>query len=739
MALNISKFLARFVEEALEHCNRLESGLLSLESGEDLMATIDAVFRSAHTIKGTARMLKLSSIAETALRMEDVLDNLRSGQMAISTELSDLLLKGVDVIRALLAEVAGEKPLTDVLSPVCEKLEMVVRANKNPEVINAENEDAFLITQASTDENCLPEAEQNTVGKSVKSETATATDSARIRVDKLDDLIKLMGEIIGQQYRKKQHIAELGDLVRLSEQNMELLTGITDGNEGLHNELTANVTALYTRLTMLQRSLKDDAAMESHLTGELQERSLKMRMIPLSTIFDAFHRTVHDLARENGKEVDFRVDGGDTELDRKIIEQIGDSLLHMIRNAIDHGIEPPDVRERAGKSRRGTIHLMAFYDSRGVAISLQDDGAGISQQKIKEVALKRNLVPQATLNKMTERELLELILVPGFSTSSIITDLSGRGVGMDVVQSGIVDNLKGSIQITTHEGEGTTFLLKVPITLALSRVLLVCVANHTFALPANFIQEVLSVQTAQIIDVINKRAVRLREQIIPVEELQTMLKCPGAESRDCGYLLIVVVYSGAERLGLIVDAVLDEVDMVIKPLPASLSNLRLISGVTIGGNNEVFGVLNVASLIKTAREVRMEVPLEMAMTQEKPRKTILVVDDSVNTRDLEKSILEAYGYRVDLADDGMAALGMVNQRMYDAIVTDVEMPQLDGFSLTMRLRQDERYREVPIIIVTSRARDEDKRRGIQLGANAYIVKSSFDQSNLIDTVQNLIG
>jgi chemotaxis protein histidine kinase CheA len=573
----------------------------------------------------------------------------------------------------------------------------------------------------------------------VKNEGGASGDNVRIRANKLDDLIKLMGEIIGQQYRKKQHLTQLVDIVRLSSRNLELLTALNDVNEGLDKELTVNTITLHNRLVDFQSLLHDDTAIENHLTGELQERSLKMRMTPLSTIFDAFHRPVRDLARETGKEIDLLVDARGTELDRKIIEQIAACLLHMIRNAIDHGIEPPNVRALAGKSVRGSIRLMASYDSGGVSITLQDDGAGISLNKIKEIALHRRLVQEAAINKMTDHELMELIFLPGFSTSPIITDLSGRGVGMDVVRKSIVDDLKGSIQMNTREGKGTTFLLKVPITLALSRMLLIGATNHTFALPAHFIQEILSVQTTDMIKVLNKQAVRLRDQIIPVEELQIMLKCPEAVSPERKELLIVIVYSGTDKLGLIIDAVLDEADMVIQPMPAAFKNLQLASGVTIGGNNEIISVLNIAALIKAARDVRPKVASVVVNTKEKQQKTILVIDDSVNTRELEKSILEAYGYNVDLADDGMAALEKVNQRMYDAIITDVEMPHLDGFSLTMRLRQDERYREVPIIIVTSRARDEDKRRGIQLGANAYIVKGAFDQNNLIDTVQNLIG
>ncbi len=720
MAINITKFLTRFAEEAVEHCDRLEAGLLALESGSDLQMTIDDLFRSAHTLKGTARMLKLGAIEKTACHMEDVLDALRSGRLAFSKELSDVLLECADAIRSLTAGIVSGRALQEDVHPVWEKLANALTETTEPGLREMNN-------PAKTDKSA---GDLNDTAEPV------AGDIVRIRADKLDDLIKLMGEFIGHHYRKTRHMVELNDIVSLAERNMVLAARDGD-DQGMHQELVSTAKTLYARLQRLKGLLRDYAAHEGHLTENLQDSSLKMRMVPLSTVFDAFHRTVRDLARETGKEIDFRIDGGDTELDRKIIEQIGDALLHMIRNAVDHGIELPKVREASGKNARGLIQLTACYDSGGVSIVLQDDGAGISLDKIKERALQRQLVEEQAMSKMNERQWLEMIFIPGFSTSPIITDLSGRGVGMDVVRKSIVEDLKGSIEIISKEGEGTTFLIKVPITLALSRMLLVSAEKCTFALPANFVQEVVSIAKSDIIEVLDKRVIRLREQFLPVEELQSLLKCPDAAPRERQEQMIAIVHAGSDKLGLIVDAVLDEADMVIKSLPAALKNLRLVSGVAIGSDNEVISVLNVASLIKFAREGRQHIA--MAPKPEDRQKEILVVDDSINTRELEKNILEAYGYSVDVANDGIEALDKVNQRNYDLIITDIEMPKLDGFNLTARLKQSEQYREVPIIIVTSRARDEDKRRGIQSGANAYIVKGAFDQDNLINTVQNLIG
>lgn len=731
MVIDIRKFLTKFASEAVEHCNQLEAGLLAMENATDRKESIDTAFRSAHTLKGTARMLKLESIMATAHCMEDVLDELRDGRLAFSQELSDVLLLGVDAIRSLVADMAAGRPLPAEPPSACRQLRQVLQRKQEEEeivVAGAENSTAGQIEQTEQTENVRTSA----------TEATQNTDFVRVGAGKLDDLIKLMGEFLGQHSRTRHHIDEFHDIVRLAANTMNSAAVLADRDE-LGREVHSGIHRLHSKLVQLQALLRDDLSMESHLTEELQERSLKMRMVPLAATFEPFQRLVRDLARSAGKEIDFRIDAGNTELDRKLLEQIGTALMHMLRNAVDHGIESPEERLRAGKPARGSICLTAYYDTGGVSITLHDDGAGISLARVRETVLQRRLVSEQALGQMTEREVLELIFLPGFSTSPIITDLSGRGVGMDVVRKSIVDSLKGSVQISTREGQGTTVSIKVPITLALSRMLLVTAAKYTFAVPAHFIKEVVSVHAANIINVINKRAIRLREQLIPVEELGILLGCPGAVRKERSEMLIVIVQFGSEKLGLIVDQLLDEMDAVIKPMPPVLAKLQLVSGMTISGNKQMISVLNMATLIHTIRDAQSQPAELMSGSTQQQMKTILVVDDSVNTRELEKSILESYGYQVDLADDGLSALEKLNRRMYDAIVTDVEMPKLDGFSLTMRLRQDERYREVPIIIVTSRARDEDRRRGIQLGANAYIVKGSFDQNNLIDTMRNLIG
>ena len=563
-------------------------------------------------------------------------------------------------------------------------------------------------------------------------------DYLRINASKLDDLIRLMGEIVSEQGRFRRHIGRLRELERSMARHLKAVADQFTPGDGGHEALIEAGAALQLNLRQYVRAMSDDSLMQDHLVGDLQETSLKMRMQPLSIVFDPLRRTVRDLARENGKDIDFVVGGGDTELDRKIIDRIGDSLMHMIRNSLDHGLEDAAERIEAGKPPKGTITLSAFYDSGCVTISLSDDGRGLSADMIREKALSKRLFDEDVLAGMSRAEIIDLIFMPGFSTSPIITDLSGRGVGMDVVRKNIVDELKGTILVETTEGVGTTFLLRLPLNLAVFPLFFLSASGKVCAMPATSLVEMLSVQQTEIIEIVNKRAIRLREQIIPVEYLGALLKLPKETSAAAAEALIVIVRDGEDKLGLIVDEIIGREEMVVKPLPAHLQKLRIVSGVTIGERNSIINVLHIPELFRQAREIA-EPGRNILAARENNAQTVLVVDDSFNTREIEKSILEAYGYTVVTAEDGEAAFEMTRETLYDLVITDVEMPRLDGFSLTERLRGDPRYMNIPIIIVTSREKDEDKKRGITVGANAYIVKGAFDQSNLIETVRSLIG
>ncbi|MBW4054484.1 MAG: hybrid sensor histidine kinase/response regulator [Proteobacteria bacterium] len=739
MAFDHSKFLARFVEEAREHCSRISDGLLNLENSPGDTEIVNGLFRSAHTIKGSSRMMKLSGVTELAHKMEDVLDAVRGGKIHMAASVSDALFRGADALLAMLERITAGDTSGEAPEALCAEL---ARAAAVP--ATGEMPEALAVPVVSD----IPDKSDPVVTPAVSAPAEPArlpmaakgnqVDYLRINAVKIDDLIRLMGEIVSEQGRFRRHIGRLSEIENVSARHLRAVAGKLTAGDTEYQSLIEAGAALQLSLRQSVRALSDASLMQDHLVGDLQETSLRMRMQPLSTVFDPLRRTVRDLAHEQGKDIDFVVEGGDTELDRKIIDRIGDSLMHMIRNSLDHGVENAEERGAARKPLKGTINLSACYDSGCVTISLSDDGRGLSVDKIRDKALAKRLFEADTLAGMSRAEITDLIFMPGFSTSPIITDLSGRGVGMDVVRKSIVDELKGTIIIETREGEGTTFLLRLPLNLAVFPLFLVSTGGKICALPATALVEMLSVQRREIIEIVNKRAIRLREQIIPVENLAALLKLTTEAPAGAGEALIVIIRDGEEKLGLEVAEIIGREEMVVKPLPLHLQSLRMVSGVTIGEQDSIINVLHVPELIRQAREIAEPGRLRPAVKEEHAA-TVLVVDDSINTREIEKSILEAYGYTVITAEDGEEAFKKTRETLYDLVITDVEMPRLDGFSLTKRLRDDERYRHVPIIIVTSLEKDEDKKRGISVGANAYIVKGAFDQSNLIDTVRSLIG
>ncbi len=752
MALDMAKFLARFVEEARDHVQKLNEGLVRLEKDPEDAETTNAIFRSAHTIKGSARMMKLAPIAEVAHKIEDCLGALRDKKIHYSQELTDLLFKGIDAISEMIEKTAAGQELTVDHAALCEEL---VRASEGQPAAGvaapvaaekaaepwppAELPAVPVSPPLAGAETSAPVVAQ---GTAVPQKTKEITgETVRINAEKLDDLIKLMGEIVSNQNRLKQRLRDVKELEAIAQRYAKFLTTVqSDDISGFRKEIVSTTNSLFIKIKQIALNVRNDTVIQEFLTEELQEKALMLRMVPLSTIFDSLGRMMRDISRSVGKEIDFLVEGGDIELDKKMVEKLGDPLIHMLRNSVDHGVETSEERVRAGKSGKGTVKLSASYDAGSVLIELTDDGRGISLEKIREKTLKKNMFTRVELDSMSETDLIGIIFHPGFSTNPIITDLSGRGVGMDVVKRNIVEELRGTVNIETKEGYGTAFFIRLPLTLAVMRLLIVNASGMPFAITSHYVSEIIRVQLDDLITVVDKKAVRLRDELMPVTALEALLKLPSGDrktERDKKDALIIIVRMGNEKVGLIVDHIVDEENMVIKSLPSHMRNIPLVSGITLSGKNEIINVLNIPAVIDAAREVREFRASKDAADKKSIR--ILVVDDSINTREIEQNILEAYGYNVTLAVDGMEALEKTKNFSYDLIITDVEMPRLDGFSLTERLRASEEYKGTPIIIVTSREKEEDKRRGIRVGADAYIVKGAFDQSNLLETVQNLVG
>jgi two-component system chemotaxis sensor kinase CheA len=562
-------------------------------------------------------------------------------------------------------------------------------------------------------------------------------ETIRVDVRKLDQLTNLAGELMINRIRVENKYFMAKELTR----GLSLLLEDQEGDAPPEPKEWLPVFTEKIRGEL--RSLVDEMSRETQemktLVQELQSLTMDLRLLPVSTIFDAYHRTVRDLRTALGKEVSLHVSGRETLLDKRILEEINPALIHLIRNAVDHGIEAPDERRSRGKESTGHIHLEAFNEGGNVVIRVRDDGGGMNAEAIRKKALEKGVITEEEAGDLSEREVLNLVFRYGFSTSPIITDLSGRGVGLNVVWEKVED-LKGNINVDTDPGRMTSVALSFPPTYFTLKALVVKTGPEIIALPSNFIQETRWVEPSHISMEGGRPVIADRGQVYPFIDLGRFLGFPGEDGRSRGQRnSVAIVQFRNECLALRVDRILRFEEEVVKSSGPFLQNHPFVSGVTILRKGEPCFILNMYDLFKYAKDWRDDDASLLKGEEKKSAKRILVADDSITTRTLEKSILEGAGYHVSVARDGREALSMAQSEAFHLVVTDVEMPGLTGFELTETLKGDVRYKDVPFVIVTSLAREEDRRRGVEVGAQAYIVKGTFDQRRLLDTVRSLIG
>ncbi|SFX52241.1 hybrid sensor histidine kinase/response regulator [Marinospirillum alkaliphilum] len=715
MALDIRKFIQRFIEEARDHLSNMGEGLAALEQGGGDAELINGLFRSAHTIKGSSRMLKLVPVTETAHSLEDLLSALREQRVSASPGVCSLLYQGVDALTDLVEQLTNNPDpaaLTPVNSQLCQALKA---AAEEQQLLSVEPAASASVPEVIV----APEVVQEASNPALRT-----SDTVRIRLSKLEELIKLMGEVVSSH----AGFRELVDTARQLDRRGQL-------------EGRGELPAAWHQFT---RNLRETVIAQEDLMQELHDKALQMRMLPLNIVFEPASRLVRDLARSLGKQVECRIRGAEIELDRQMIDQLADPVIHLLRNALDHGIETPEARQAKGKPSQGLVSLSARQDGGWVELEISDDGAGISLEAIRSKALKKELVTPEQLETMSDQEVMDLIFLPGFSTSAMITELSGRGVGMDVVKRSIVDGLQGVISMHSTPGEGSRFVLRLPLSLAMMRVLLVQSAGHQVGFTAQYVAELISMPETALINVADRNAVIIRNEFVPVVNLAELIGLPALPEerrllpRTEKDLLLLVTRVHHEKLALVVDELLDERDLVIKQLPEHLRDRPMIAGMVTTGHNRLVSLLHVPCLMDMARRSRQPSAVSATTAKTEKQRRILVVDDSLNTREIERDVLEAWGYQVTLAENGQDGLDKALADDFDAVLTDVEMPVMDGFTLTARLRQDERYSNRPIVIITSREKESDRRRGIEVGADAYIVKGSFDQNSLVDTLRVLL-
>ncbi len=804
-----------FQTESEEHLQMLDDGLLRLETNPNDKSTLEEVFRAAHSLKGTARMLGVTDVETIAHHMEEELGSVRRGRGVLTSAHIDrhsvglaamrrLVQEavsgtdaGVDVTRVL-GQLSGEIPLEIVPAgapvevattsppmiapqisvpqmsapPVMVALEAPAiapelhhEAHTEPEVTAfapidfgsagaelAKRESAPLAV-ASPPETEIEETQENAIEVA---DDAPRDDfkiqTMRVPPAKLDALMTLASELTVTTTRVIRGLAAFEEIGALWEEWNKDMAGqrpLRQSADHARGDTTKHSADFYARdqarlnrLKVLWEQLKEttyqDVTRLNFVADELEEGIRNVRLLPLSQIFNLFPRLVRDLARELDKEIYFVVEGGETAADKRILEELKDPLMHMLRNAIDHGIELPHEREKSGKTRVASIRLRAYQTANNVMVELQDDGRGLNIPAIKAIALKRRLHSEDELAAMSREQLHLLIFAPGFSTSAMVTDVSGRGVGMDVVRINI-ERLKGSIRVQSEPGKGTTFTIRLPSTLATTRVLLVTVAGRPYAIPVEWVQTIVRVTRSQIFSIEGRQTIVLDNRALPIVRLSSLLELPPGTPNDAEIYVILEV--GEERFGVQVDGLVDEQEVMLKPLGALLKRVRNVSGVTILGAGEICMVLNAHDLAKAALHLAKHHAPALALPEsaaDAPRKVILLAEDSITTRTQEKRILESAGYEVVTAVDGADAFQKLSSRDFDAVVSDVEMPNMDGLTLAARIRENPRYTELPIVLVTSLASDDDKRRGIEVGANAYITKGTFEQKILVDTLRRLV-
>ena len=733
-----------FKIEFEENIQTLNNELLKLESDVFNTDALTKLMRTAHSMKGGARMIGLPDVVTLAHFFEDMLGAVKKEGVELKRHDFDRMYKAIDIIKSLVNEaVTGEAPNFVAASVI----DQIINGSGEPKT-NDEPDSVIRQSEIAADSQPVTQELQGDIIP------AFSIDTIRVASSKLDTLMDLSGELTVSKIQLALRLGKINDLSLLLEDSTRELNSIETAllpqrseNPGLFSEVGLIINRLKNRFDSasveignLSDGISEDNSRLNFVAYEFEEVIKNLRMLKLSNIFNLYPRMVRDISNELGKEVNFIIEGGDITADKKILEEMRDPLMHMIRNSIDHGIELPDEREQQGKQRAGTIKLSANHFAGHITITLEDDGRGLNEKSIIETALRKKLIDEEASKNLTHKQIHKLIFTPGFSTSKIITDVSGRGVGMEVVQANI-DKLKGKINIESETKKSTRFIIELPLTLATLRVMTASVGNHIFAIPVDFIVSVIIVDVAEIFSMEARDTIVFRDEPITIVNLKTVLELEDISDstmKNVTTFQCIILSSMGEKAGFIVDSLIDEQEVLVKPLGFMLKRVKNVSGSTILVSGDVCMILNPNDLLKTVKSLSASEILETSTPESLRKKRILLVEDSITTRTQEKRILESAGYDVVVAVDGLDGYQKLLINEIDAVVSDVEMPNLDGLSLTEKIRAEKKYLSLPVVLVTSLSSEEQKKRGLESGANAYLTKSGFDQKILIETLDRLL-
>ena len=787
-----------FVPEADEHLQVVSDCLLSLEGRHDADA-VNRLFRAVHTLKGPAAQVGLRRTGAIAHRIEDLIVRLRDAEIDATAEVIDLSLEAVDVLKKCVhRQWASEAEMRAGLDSLLVRVAEFAPQEAEEGAAPGQPEEAPVEAAA----------EPAKPAKAPAQPPQPAVRSVRIALDRLDRMMNTVGELVINKTRMVGRVSELEKLIETLSFSKERLHGkiaefqdkyefnrITNGRlAGFFTpapdagraadkpsfwtdfselemdryddfnilsrsltEITADVNEVLSQLQGFIGRVESDIDEFTKLAHHLQDEITAARMVPIGNLFSRLTRAVRDASKSSGKQVELDLSGGETELDNNITQQISDPLIHLVRNAVAHGIELPADRAGAGKAPTGKVSLRAYHRGNHVYVEVEDDGRGIDYDLVRQNAIDVGLVSIETAARLTERDLREILFHPGFSTAPAKTELAGRGVGLDVVRANL-QALNGEVEIESRAGQGTRFTLKVPLTLIISPALFVRCGSATFALPLTVVEEIRRLRADEIEDAGGKLLTKVRDVVTEVVRLDTHLGLPPLEPVN-GYFRMVVANAGNRQIGLIVEEVLGKDEIVIKSLGEYLRRVKLFPGTTIAPDGSLILLIDLNRMVATepgehralqasasaarvfapgaAAVARGSIPSE-AVDRVRQERVVVIADDSISVRKFVGRMLEKAGYRVKLASDGLEAADMIAQFGCHLVITDLEMPRMTGYELMAQLRQSLATRRIPVMVLTSRAGEKHRERALKEGASAFLTKP-VQEEQLVAVVEQLLG
>jgi len=740
--------LELFRAEAEAQTAVLSDGLLGLERGAADARVLESLMRAAHSIKGAARIVNIPQIVSLAHVMEDVFVAAQAGRVQLQRAAVDVLLQGVDML-ARLSKASESQIQTWEANPPPEVATMVKQVGEIVPGGSAgkQNKSAQLVTaNQSTPE---PTA-ASTVPATVR-EPEAPERVLRLNAENLNRLLGLAGESLVESRWLRPFSESLQRLKRMHTEVEETLEGLRDslGAEPVSERAAAKMNELLLRNADARRFLAQRLEeldlydrRSAHLSNRLYLEVLRTRMRPFSDGVSRFPRMVRDVANSLGKRVRFEVVGENTQVDRDILERLETPLAHLLRNAVDHGCEFPEARRAAGKPEEALIRLEARHSAGMLVVMVSDDGRGVDIERVRRVVVEKKLTSAAMADRMNEPELLEFLFLPGFTVKENVTEISGRGVGLDVVQN-LVRNLRGSVRVSTHAEQGTRFQLQLPLTLSVLRTLLVEIAGEPYAIPLAQITHTLRLPRSAVNTLEGRHHFAFGGHQVGLLTTHQVLECGDFHSSAEEFCVVILGDRGV-RHGLIVDQFLGERELVVQPLDPRLGKVKDINSAALMEDGSPVLIVDVEDLLRSIEKLIFSGAISVmdrdaAAKGDKRRKRILAVDDSLTVRELERKLLSGRGYDADVAVDGMDGWNAVRSGHYDLVITDVDMPRMDGVELTTLIKKDPQLKALPVMIVSYKDREEDRLRGLSAGADYYLTKGSFHDETLLQAVEDLIG